>query len=72
MNVQRTTDRVLKLIQLYLGNEECLWNGQQADYENWNKTADAWNSTVEELGTPRNIIEAKMHSIRSHFMRERK
>jgi hypothetical protein len=25
---------------------------------------------VEELGTPRNIIEAKIHSIRSQFMRE--
>jgi hypothetical protein len=24
------------------------------------------------MGTPRNIIEAKMHNIRSQFMRERK
>jgi hypothetical protein len=26
----------------------------------------AWNNIEEEMGTPRNIIEAKMHNIRSH------
>jgi hypothetical protein len=41
MNVQWTNYRVLKLIELYHGNE-CLWNGQQAEqmhgiasWKNW-------------------------------------
>jgi hypothetical protein len=51
MNVQWMNDRVLKLIELYHGNE-CLWNGQQADYKNRNKKAEAWNSIVAELLTP--------------------
>jgi hypothetical protein len=69
MNVV-SNDRVLKLIELYHGNQ-CLWDGQRVDYKNRNKKTDAWNNIAEEMGTPRNIIEAKMHSIRSQFMRER-
>jgi hypothetical protein len=68
LNVQRTNDRVSDMIELYRGNE-CLWSRQQPDYKTRNKKADAWNSIVEEVRIPRNIV-AKMYSIRSVYARE--
>jgi hypothetical protein len=67
MNVQWTSDHVLKLIEIYGGNE-CPWNGHHADYKHRNKTADAWNSIVEAWRTPGRMVEAKVRSIRSQFM----
>jgi hypothetical protein len=67
-SVHWSNDRVLRLIEFFQDNQ-CLWNCQHVDYKNHICKA---NSIENEMGIPLASVEAKIHNIRSQFMRERK
>jgi hypothetical protein len=62
---------VLQLIELYQ-NHRLLWDTSNRDYKNKVKKNDAWEDIANALKLPRKQVEAKVHNLRSQFLRETK
>ncbi|XP_060809362.1 transcription factor Adf-1-like [Amyelois transitella] len=71
MSVVWGNDTVLLLIELY-ESRDLLWDTSHRDYRNKIKKNDAWEDIAKALKLPRKEIEAKVHTLRSQFVRERK
>ena len=62
---------VLQLIELYQ-NHGLLWDTSNRDYKNKIKKNDAWEDIANALKLPRKEVEAKVHILRSQFLREKR
>ena len=62
---------VLQLIELYQ-NHGLLWDTSNRDYKNKIKKNDAWEDIANALKLPRKEVEAKVHTLRSQFLREKR
>lgn len=71
MPVEWGNQLVLKLIELY-ESKGCLWDTNNREYKNKIKKYDAWEGLANELQIPRKDVEAKIHNLRSQFVREKK
>lgn len=71
MPVVLGNETVLLLIELYQSHG-LLWDTSNHDYRNKIKKNDAWEDIAKALKLPRKEIEAKVHTLRSQFIREKK
>ncbi|KAG7313508.1 hypothetical protein JYU34_000646 [Plutella xylostella] len=68
MPVEWGNQLVLKLIELY-ESKGCLWDTKNREYKNKIKKYDVWEELANELQIPRKDVEAKIHNLRSQFVR---
>ena len=66
-----TNDVVLRLIDLFR-SYKCLWDTTNNDYKNKNKKRASWEEIAQEMNVSREVVETKIHNLRSQFTRERK
>lgn len=64
-------EAVLSLIELYQSHD-LLWNTSNREYRNRLKKNDAWEDIAKTLKLSRKEVEAKVHTLRSQFIREKK